>query len=359
MDTINIGVLLPASTILPVNKDFEKGLKETLKEYAGGLEFELVKEFIGQGDIKLTEKACNKLFSFDNVDLVTGILSSRAVGEIAEAFVKQQIPLLMNDLGGNVPEVTKLNDHIFINSPHLWQHAYAMGYWGVKTFGKKGMFLGAVYDAGYSFSQMFYEGMMAADPTAEWSFSVPPMPEKGKLTDMSIILPFLEQYQPDFVFGAFCGEETTLFLNEMIASGWSNKVKITGLPYLLAPFAPLQGDITVYTTLPFADKQLTADKAFYHFGRQSGEAIAIAAKTAKDRSGLQTELAKIGTLFNVGYPAPAETNIAIMQSDIKAGEANFTSQQIATMNSYGLGIENLKRLTDGVSAGWFNPYLCI
>jgi len=359
MDTINIGVLLPASTILPLNKDFEKGLKDALKSLQGRIEVEIVKEFIGQGDIKLTEKACNKLFSFDDVDLVAGVLSNRGINEMTETFAKQQIPLLANDLGGNILDVSKLNDYIFINSLHLWQHAYVMGYWGVKTFGKKGMFLGAVYDAGYSFSHMFYEGMMAADATSQWSFSVPPMPEKGKLTDMSIMVPYIEKYEPDFVFAAFCGEETTLFFNEMINSGLSNKIAITGLPYLLEPFAPLQGDVTVYTTLPFGDDMLTAGKAFYHLGQQTGEAIAKAATTAQNRSELKKELLNNGNFFNITQPTLMQPPISIVRNDIKAGETAFITQAAATMESYGLDIEKLRSLTEETSAGWFNPYLCI
>jgi branched-chain amino acid transport system substrate-binding protein len=72
MDTITIGLLLPLSTILPVNKDFEKGFKEALKQFGCDLEFELVKEFIGQGGVKLIKKAGDKLSVFDDVDLITG-----------------------------------------------------------------------------------------------------------------------------------------------------------------------------------------------------------------------------------------------------------------------------------------------
>ena len=45
MDNVSIGLLLPTSTIFPVSKDFEKGLKEGLKSLNDkGIALTLVKE---------------------------------------------------------------------------------------------------------------------------------------------------------------------------------------------------------------------------------------------------------------------------------------------------------------------------
>jgi hypothetical protein len=103
----------------------------------------------------------------------------------------------------------------------MWQHAWTLGNWGVKTFGNKGMFIGSVYDAAYSFSQMFYEGMMAADSAAQWSFSIPPNPPAGMLSDMSVIFPFLEKYQPDFVFAALIDTVQHYILTQHIYDSYS------------------------------------------------------------------------------------------------------------------------------------------
>jgi branched-chain amino acid transport system substrate-binding protein len=359
MDKINIGLLLPSSTILPIGKDFEKGLKEGLKQSGEAIEVEIVKEFIGQGDIKLTEKACNKFFSFDDVDVVTGVVSIRAANEAAERFKARKCPLLINDLGGHIPNVNLLNEYVFINTPHLWQHAWTMGHWGVKTFGKKGMFIASVYDAGYSFSQMFYDGMKAADPESEWSFSVPPMPPAGELSNMDVIFPFLEQYQPDFIFAAFCGGETTLFLNEMIKRGWHRKTKITALPYLLEPFKPLDDDVTIYTIPTFNNHpEVTAAGAFHYLGTQCAKAI-LAAANAPDGAGLQAGLAKQSYLFNVANAASTDNKLTIMQNDITAGQVAISSKIVAEWDTFPLDAEKIKPLTGYADSGWNNPYLCI
>ena len=360
MDSITIGVLLPNSTIFPISKEFEKGLKEGLKSH--DIEVELVKEFIGGGDIKLTENACNKFFSFDDVDVVTGVISNKAAATIAERFKGKGIPLLVNNPGGHVPPVTEYNEYIFINSMHLWRHAWTLGHWGVQTFGKKGMYLAAVYDAGYGFSQMFYEGMMAAGATAaDWSFSVPPMPQGGGLTDMSIIFPFLEQYQPDFIFANFCGAETTLFLNEFIARGWHHKTKVLGLPYLLAPFEPLNDDLTVYTTLPIEEApDVSAATAFRYLGLQAGKYISQAAANATGKAELRAELAKIPAMFNVASGIiSAATQLTLSEHTITAGNTEISSKALTRHQAFPIDIPKLTQLTAQPGAGWFNPYLGI
>lgn len=361
MDTINIGVLLPSSTIFPVGKDFEKGLKEGLKPLAdAGIQVDLIKEFIGQGDTKLTENACNKFFNYDDADLVTGVISNLSANNLAERFKGQQKPLLINNLGAHVPNINLLNGYVLINSAHLWQQAYTLGHWGVKTFGKKGMFIGSVYDAGYSFSHLFQFGMMTADPAADWSFSVPPMPPPGQLSNMDVIFPFIEQYQPDFIFATFCGAETTLFLNEFISRGYHHKIKVLGLPYLLAPFAPLNADITIYTTQLFNNApEILPAKAFYYLGLQTGQHITKAAMAANSAGELQTELAKISDVFNVEQQTSDNSPVIILQNDIKAGEAIFTTKPFKQYETFGLDIEKMRPLTTGLPAGWNNPYLCI
>jgi len=74
MKQIHIGLLIPSSTILPIGKDYEKGLKEGLSNFPE-LEFEITKEFIGQGGQVKTEEAINKLITYDDVHIVTGVVS--------------------------------------------------------------------------------------------------------------------------------------------------------------------------------------------------------------------------------------------------------------------------------------------
>lgn len=360
MNITQIGLLLPTSTIFPIGKDFEKGLKAALGDAAGSIT--IVKEFIGSGGTKQTEEAINKLFSYDEVDIITGIVSGKVTEYMAPKFLTYGKPFIVSELGEYLPNMSTLNNYIFVNSHHMWQHAWALGNWGVKTFGNKGMFIGSVYDAAYSFSQMFYEGMMAADPEAQWSFSIPPNPPAGMLSDMSVIFPFLEKYQPDFVFAAFCGTEATLFLNEFIKRGWHKKTKLLGLPFLLAPFMPIEGDITIYTTLPSSSKpEMAAKESFYDLGYRAGNLILDAASDIDIHQGLLSNANNLA-IGGTNYIMPANDVgdvVTIIENKIGANQPIIEQKTIATTSTFSLKDERLGSLIGEINAGWLNPYLCI
>ncbi len=360
MNITQIGLLLPTSTIFPIGKDFEKGLKQGLGELLPRVE--LVKEFIGQGNLKQTEDSITKLFTYDGVDMITGILSGRVTEYVAPKFEMYRKPFVVSELGEYVPNHSRLNEYIFVNSHHLWQHAWALGYWGVNTLGKNGMFIGGVYDAAYSFSHMFYEGMMAADPTAHWCFSIPPNPPAGKLSDMSVIFPYLEQYQPDFVFATFCGTEATLFLNEFIRKGWHKRTQLLGLPFLLAPFAPLEDDIEIYTTLPdSAMPDMLPKESFYNLGLRAGELIAEAAATGNLQEGLRTNARNLplGNTNYILHPGVQEEVITIVNNKITANSPDIIQTVRDTTSTFSLKDENIGKLIPEIQTGWLNPYLCI
>lgn len=365
MKQIHIGVLIPSSTILPIGKDFEKGLKEGLSNFPE-LEFEITKEFIGQGGHVKTEEAISKLLTYDDVDIVTGVLSNKSAESMKEKFNLSKKPFVVSNLGEQLPIYEQLNEYIFLNSLFLWQHAWVLGYQGVKRFGKKGMFVGSVYDGGYNFSYMFHEGMKAADSSSEWAFSIPPMPNKGELSDMNIIFPFIEKYQPNFIFAAFCGAETTLFLNRFIQEGWHKRTQLLGLPFLLEPFAALKDDLVCYSTLPTAhNHSITARQSFYHLGYQAGIGIANAAIKADSWKQLQQQLEADDAFFSINHlqqekTIKHETLLPVLTKNcITANTEAFTTELLEESIALSLKDPFLKELDTNNQFGWINSYLSI
>jgi len=362
---LNIGLLLPNSNILPVAKDFEKGFKTALKNLDSAIEVEINKEFIGGGGTAATESALSKLVNYNNVDIVSGVLSARVTESIAATCKRKHKPLIVNNLGASLPDLSLLNEYVYINSYHLWQHAWALGYWGVKNLGKKGMFVGSVYDAGYSFPHMFHKGMMAANDESEWFFSVPPMPPKDELSDMSVIFPYLEAYQPDFIFAAFCGSEAPLFLNEFISRGWHKRTKVLGLPYLLAPRAPLADYITIYTTqIATPGNPVIAENSFYQLGYDSGNLLqkVLSEYRGTDiQQALQAQNGIVefgGTNYIANESKPADT-VTITANHVFAGPVEKSSTEVTTVDVLPVRDESFLNNKNEVNFGWMNPYLCV
>ncbi len=356
MNRMQIGLLLPTSTIFPIAKEFERGIKAGLANH----DITFIPEFIGQGNLKNTESAITKLMTYDEADMIVGILSGRVTERIASVMQNYKKPLMISEMGEYVPNPSNINSYTFINSQHLWRQAWAIGNIGVRKWGKKGMFVGSVYDAAYSFPHMFHEGMMAADASAMWSFSIPPMPPAGQLSDMSVIFPFLEKYEPDFVFAAFCGGETTLFLNEFIRHGWHKRTRLVGLPYLLAPFEPLADDITIYTTLPVpGNPEIVPKKSFYHLGERAGKTIADALAQGGD---LHAALAAQANMMQIGkgnFIKDRDT-VTLIENNIKANNVLASDNTLGDeFETFALTEEKLLGYQPDLVAGWLNPYLCI
>ncbi|GGH72083.1 hypothetical protein HNQ91_003365 [Filimonas zeae] len=362
MTSVSLGLLLPTSSILPISKDVERGIKEGFAQNTSNITLSIVKEFIGQGGVKQTEEAVSRFFNYHDVDVVSGVVSQKVADEVAEQFKKKKMPFIVNDLGAHIPRVEHLNEYTYINSLHLWQHAWAIGKWGVETFGKKGMYVSAVYDSGYSFSQMFHEGMVAADANADWSFSVCPMPPAGQLSDVSVVFPFMEQYQPDFIFATFCGAETTLFLKECIARGWHKRTAIIGLPFLMEPLEALPEDITLYSSIASLNDDMIAPvRSFYQLGYETGAVLAKAAAAGGD---LNRQLAQHFTGLRKGdseetLAADSSYEIVMLRSTIKAGTQEKEVAVVDTLPSFVMEYQQMQSLVSEINFGWTNPYLCV
>jgi branched-chain amino acid transport system substrate-binding protein len=358
MDKLTIGLILPQSTVLPVAKDFESGVMSGLSaEAREAVSVDVAKEFSGQGGHRQLDEITSRFFNYHEADVVAGVLSGRMAEDLAERFQVKGVPLVVANVGGFAPRVDMLNDHIFINTLHLWRHAWTMGYQGVKNFGKKGMYVSSVYDAGYSFSQFFYEGMLAAEPTAQWSFAVAPMPPNGQLTDMQLFPGVLEQFNPDFIFATFCGGETELFLKQLEQSGWLDRLKITSLPFLAAPAAAV--DCQLFSTLAFGDTEKPAEKSFYHLGYEIGEEIGRAALKSRNRSELQANLLASRRFFNTAYDNSDENRLVTANYQLGINQKMALVNPGDVAETFPLDHDSLRSKTGESSFGWMNPYLCV
>jgi branched-chain amino acid transport system substrate-binding protein len=346
MQKKQIGVMLPASSIFPIGKEFEKGVADGLQQTDPQLEFELHKEFAGQGGNKAIEDACNKFFNYLDVDAVTGFVSNKVMELVSDKFQQKQKPIIASNVGGHMPFPNKLNEYVHINSMNLWAHAWALGHWGAQHIGGKGLYATALYDSGYSFSEMFHAGLKAGDPSCEWAVAVCKGPADKSLSDMTSVFEEIGKQQPDFVFATFCGEETQLFINGFIERGFHERTKLLGLPFLLSPSYPLVSEINIYTTVPFADPSMDAAKAFYHLGYRSGKALANAFNGNGDS--LNGRLSLDESLM------PADEEVSITMKSI--GSQETKNGLVGTVK---VPMAEMVAAKEETSFGWLNPYLCI
>ncbi|HJP62782.1 MAG TPA: ABC transporter substrate-binding protein [Mucilaginibacter sp.] len=368
-EKLTVGVLLSNSTILPMAKNFNTGLKQGLS----GLEVEIVPEFIGQGSKEQAEIAINKLFNFDNSDVITGIVSNKVGYELSQKFEKYKRPFIINNIGEHLPDPNLYNEYTFLNSMHTWQQVWSMGNWGVKTFGKKGMLVSGVYDSGYSFPVMLQKGIEAAGADVIMSFAIAPMKQYKGLADIASVIPHILEHEPDFILATFCGEEAGLFLSEYVKHGLHKKTPLFGLPFLLESFDAQGETIEVYTTISSCREvsgeevdrlcKIAADP-FAQFGYETGLLI----KEAVSKSGgqtLQRALAEVAVNSDRGKLEirPRETGndsrVFLVKNTWSGNKNEISRQIIGELETIGISNQVVTDILSQPSSGWVNPYLGI
>jgi branched-chain amino acid transport system substrate-binding protein len=368
---LSIGLLLPMSTILPLGKSFELGIKEGLKQLKNEeWEVEIFPEFIGQGQQRKIIEAINKFTSFHDVDLISGIVSNRVIAEIADKVQEQKKPLIINNLGEHFPDYRKFNEYTFLNSPHIWQEVWSLGNWATKQFGKTGMFVSGLYDAGYPFMKMMGDGMTAANPDNRLPFSIAPLKPGTAYSDPIRVFEHIELYKPDFVFSFFCGTEATEFLEEYIRRGYHQKIPLFGLPFLMESFNAPEEEITIYSAinskvnLEAGLHQQETTNVFNKLGLDTGLIIAEALKTA-GQQGLQKALAETYVLRDneklsiVAQEAGANHKIYLTKNSYKGDKLAIETHLVEELSTIHANTEAFLNIIDQKDSFWENPYLCV
>lgn len=369
---ITVGVLLSNSSILPMAKHFSTGLKNGLKELSQEVELEIVPEFIGQGSRELAEAAITKLVGFDDADVITGIVSNKVGIDLSDKIANIKRPFIINNIGEHLPDPEKFNDYMFLNSIHTWQQLWSIGQWGVKKFGKKGMYVSGLYDCGYSFQSMLSAGMESAASGVTMPFAVAPTPNPKETGDIAAVFEHILNYKPDFILATFCGKEAAMFLTQYVERGLHKTTPLLGLPFLLEAFTTSE-PIEVYTTLSlnreFKPEQLdevsdAMANPFTQFGFETGLLIAQAVKDQGGKS-LQKAIAEAaietarGRVEITPESNASQSRVYLVKNTFNGIKGDISRQLIGELETIDIHHEDVQRINSQTSSFWMNPYLGI
>lgn len=365
MKKVTIGLLLPSSTVTPMSKDFETGFKKTISSISDEWDVEVFPEFIAQGSIKRVEEALDKFFHYHQVDIVSGIISNRVAMMISDKFEKHKRPIVINNIGEHIPDARKFNSYTFINSTHTWQQVWSLANWAVTKFGKKGMFVSGMYDAGYSFMKMMSDGMKAANPEFEIPYSVAPLDDTNVYSQVDRVFDHIELFKPDFVFAFFCGTEATQFLNGYISRGYHKTLPLLSLPFLLEEFDPTETPITIYTALnskvelELGISYTEKVSLFNQLGQETGSIVMEGLKKTDANSLVESFKDAINkshiNISNVGRDA----NIYLIENKYNGDKTNITRHIIQQLPTIHVDSPQYLQAIDEFSSSWENPYLGI
>lgn len=183
-------------------------------------------EFTQMGSAADSAAAARKLLFFNNVDVLSGLISYKVMPELIPLIEKKQQPAFLFDMGENIPHFPYLSQDVFYASHQLWQSQYALGHWAQEHFGEGGHMIMPVYEAGYNLHTAFHEGTIAAGGRLLAMTVLPADQQDIRRLDVGDIFRKLSAEPPPYVHAIFAGDMGTRFLKQWIESGIYKKIPL-------------------------------------------------------------------------------------------------------------------------------------
>ncbi len=383
---IKIGVVCPYSTIYPsLSRDFLDGIGCGISTKLRG-EFQLVPEFIKQGEPSAVKSALEKLISFDNVDFISGLVGYRTISEFVPFIEKNRKVCLFADMGEYIPFTGFTSDYLFFNSFQYWQAEYALGNWSQRTYPGRGVVFMPVYDSGYHMHSAFRQGAILAQNEV-MEYSVIRFSTGIDYSVTGAMLEYMQKFRkekPAFIHALFSGDDATEFYSVFHREGLHKEIPLVVSPHMasieiLRQISHL--DMSFHTASMWNyDADDEPNKLFKsRYITETGDAPNIFSLLGYE----------IGMMFEALYPSVRNNDIDKTRKLLKEerlltprGERNFyldSEYALPTIDIEKVRIQNNKAVKMVVGqgkslaynnyifdeihrenvSGWLNPYLCV
>lgn len=383
---VKIGFLTPYSGIYPYYaQHMTAGMSLGLGLHGSPPEVQIMPAYTHMGGAKQNEAAARQLLFFDQVDILSGLISYRSVIPLIPLLESLKKIGFFFDMGDYLPYFPQLSPNVFYCSQQLWQSEYALGRWARQQFGPDGMMLTPVYEAGYHLDKAFRKGTLADGRDGAIRQHLLPYDERtpGNLE----LQPFFEEIKherPAFVHVIFAGAMGSRFLhawrqselyghipllvNETMAyedmledvrhlglemyapSLWSRSSEDPHNQRFVRQFESMTGTRANVYALQGYEAGLALKELWPQIERRDWEAV----KTL-----LQKEVIRGPRGDRNFYPA---SGFALPDTDIvKISTDDHGIRKMVIDRGQGLkhDIQELEEIHQGCVSGWQNPFLCI
>ncbi|MDB4922804.1 ABC transporter substrate-binding protein [Mucilaginibacter sp.] len=335
------------------------------------------------GSPAATQEAANKLIFFDQIDILSGLISYQSVPDLIPAIETHKKLGFFFDMGEYIPYFNHLSPDIFYSSQQIWQTQYALGNWAHNEYGDTGMMVMPLYESGYHLSNAFRHGAGDAGSTQMLSHIFPNKTGWGQ-AELDVFFDEVKKYAPSYVHAIFTGQQGNQFLTAWCNSGYHKQIPLLvaeNMAYddVLRDVAHL--DLELYSAISwnydsedirnrefvkkFESKGGQKANIFGLLGYEAGLALnAVKPQLEKqDWDGAKALLRKESLKGPRGernfYP---QSGFSLPITDIVRIKTT-TNKIYKTVVSQGNGLKfdsaNFKAIHEGCLSGWQNPYMCI
>jgi len=246
---LKLGWLFPYSGIFTdLRSDLQQGLELALGEDKTAF-IEHYPQFIQTGGLKDVEDALKKLLLYDQVDLVIGVTSTKVALSILPLPENRHTPVILLNLGADMPCLQLSSDYLFYNSLHLWKSEWVMGRWAQQKYGGEPSINMSVYEGGYRLHEAFKSGT-AVSGAATVKLNI--VSNFSSVPDTASLIQCIIDQQPQHAHALLSGKEGAQFLQLFSMSPQVSKTALTVNPFIaedgLLQELPLNLDLYNATT---------------------------------------------------------------------------------------------------------------
>ena len=348
-EPVKIGVLLPYSGVYAaLAEEIDAGFDMALEEQGQGLEFEVIRE-----DTEVTPPVglakARKLVLQDEVDVLTGVVSSGVLGAIRDFVHEAKVPLVVSNAGLDAATGERCTPYIVRVSFTNASPSTSMGQWLAEQGVKTAYTLAPDYAAGHDSIGAFKEAFEAGGGKVIGAEYTP----FQKTQDFGPYLATAKDSGADALYVFYAGGEAIAFLKQYDSFGLKEALPLYGSGFLTSPLyvnaagAAAEGVVASLHYVPTVANEANAGfvEAFQgkygHVpseyavqGYDAGRAIVQAVKSgATDSASLAAALPKIDLSDSPRGPAsidPATHNIIqnMYIYETVAGEGDQLTQKV-------------------------------
>ena len=231
-ETIKIGALLPTTGVYAsLGQNLLNGMELYFEENnweIAGKKIEVIHED-SEADPQVSLRKLRKLMDQDNIDILTGPVSTAVAYALRDEVDKKKLPYLVSHAGGNDLVRSKRSDYIWRSSFSSWQIGHSMGEWAYENVGKKIYLTAADYAFGHEVADAFKEAYTKAG--GEIVDEVyPPLGNN----DFSSYLAKMNRDDIDGIYAFYAGSDAVRFVQQYEEYGLKGKIPLIGSGWLNA-----------------------------------------------------------------------------------------------------------------------------
>ena len=231
-ETIKIGALLPTTGVYAsLGQNLLNGMELYFEENnweIAGKKIEIIHED-SEADPQVSLRKLRKLMDEDNIDILTGPISTAVAYALRDEVDKKKLPYLVSHAGGNDLVRSKRSDYIWRSSFSSWQIGHSMGEWAYENVGKKIYLTAADYAFGHEVAEAFKEAYTKAG--GEIVDEVyPPLGNN----DFSSYLAKMNRDDIDGIYAFYAGSDAVRFVQQYEEYGLKGKIPLIGSGWLNA-----------------------------------------------------------------------------------------------------------------------------